>query len=74
MRKRLCNEGFTISDYSTQKLMDKLDLVVTQRVGDKLTTKHKYSDTVADNLLNKNFNSVEPNQVWAMLALVGIMQ
>ncbi|WP_299144594.1 DDE-type integrase/transposase/recombinase, partial [uncultured Vibrio sp.] len=29
------------------------------------TTKRKHSDTVADNLLNQNFNPVAPNQVWA---------
>lgn len=65
LRKRLCNEGFTISDYGTQKLMVKLGLVVTQRVAYKVTTKRKHSDAVADNLLNQNFNPVAPNQVWA---------
>lgn len=30
-----------------------------------MTTKRKHSDAVADNLLNQNFNPVEPNQVWA---------
>ena len=65
LRKRLCNEGFTISDYGTQKLMRKLGLVVTQRVAYKVTTKRKHSDAVADNLLNMNFNPMAPNQVWA---------
>lgn len=65
LRKRLCNEGFKIGDYGTQKLMAKLGLVVTQRVAYKVTTKRKHSDAVADNLLNQNFNPVAPNQVWA---------
>ena len=65
LRKRLCNEGFTISDYGTQKLMNKLGLVVTQRIAYKVTTKRKHSDAVADNLLNQNFNPVAPNQIWA---------
>jgi putative transposase len=65
LRKRLCNEGFKVSDYSVQKLMVKLGLVVTQRVAYKVTTKRKHSDAVADNLLNMNFNPVGPNQVWA---------
>ena len=65
LRKRLCNEGFHISDYGTQKLMNKLGLVVTQRVAYKVTTKRKHSDAVADNLLNQNFNPVAPNEVWA---------
>lgn len=65
LRKRLCNEGFKISDYGTQKLMAKLGLIVTQRIAYKVTTKRKHSDAVADNLLNQNFNPVAPNQVWA---------
>lgn len=65
LRKRLCNEGFHISDYGTQQLMKALGLVVTQRVAYKITTKRKHSDAVADNLLNQNFNPIGPNQVWA---------
>ena len=30
-----------------------------------MTTKRKYSDQVADNLLNQNFNLVRLNEVWA---------
>ena len=54
-----------MSVYGTQKLMAKLNLVVTQRVAYKVTTKRKHSDAVADNLLNQNFNPVAPDQVWA---------
>ena len=39
LRKRLCNEGFKVSDYGTQKLMNQLGLVVTQRMAYKVTTK-----------------------------------
>ncbi|MDN3414554.1 IS3 family transposase [Pseudoalteromonas sp. APC 3250] len=65
LRKKLRSEGFSVSDYGVQKLMATLGLVVTQRVAYKVTTKRKYSDAVADNLLNQNFNPVAPNQVWA---------
>jgi len=65
LRKRLCGEGFKVSDYGVQKLMAKLGLVVTQRVAYKVTTKRKHSDAVADNLLNQNFNPIAPYQVWA---------
>ncbi len=65
LRKRLCREGFKVSVYGTQKLMAKLNLVVTQRVAYKVTTKRKRSEVVADNLLNQNFNPVAPDQVWA---------
>lgn len=65
LRKRLCSEGFNVSDYGVQKLMKKLRLVVTQRIAYKVTTKRKHSDAVADNLLNQNFNPIAANQVWA---------
>ncbi len=65
LRKRLCKEGFSVSAYGVQRLMAQLNLVVTQRIAYKVTTKHKHSDAVADNLLNQNFNPLAPNKVWA---------
>ncbi len=65
LAKVLRKKGFDISRYKTNKLMNQLKLVVTQRVAYKVTTKRKHSDAVADNLLNMNFNPVAPNQVWA---------
>ena len=38
---------------------------MTQRITYKITTKRKHSNAVDYNLLNKNFNFVAPNQVWA---------
>lgn len=65
MMKKLREEGFQIGRYRVRHLMRKLGLKVTQRIAYKFTTKRKASDEVADNLLNQNFNPVEPNQVWA---------
>jgi len=65
LRKKLLKEGFKLSEYKTRKLMAQLNLVVTQRIAYKVTTKRKHSDAVANNLLNMNFNPVGPNQVWA---------
>lgn len=65
MTKKLREEGFEVGRYRVRKLMKKLGLKVTQRIAYKVTTKRKHSDTVADNLLNQNFNPVAPNQVWA---------
>jgi len=45
--------------------MKKLKLKVEQRLAYKVTTTGKYSDKVADNLLNQNFNPVAPDEVWA---------
>ena len=56
---------FLIGRYRVRKHMAKLKLVVTQRRADKVTTKRKHSDAVAENLLNQNFNPLEANQVWA---------
>jgi putative transposase len=65
LAKKLREEGFTISRERTRKLMQKLNLVVKQRVAYKVTTKRKHGDQVADNLLNQNFNPVAANEVWA---------
>ena len=45
--------------------MRRLKLTVKQHVPYKVTTKRKYSDAVADNLLNQNFNPVAADEVWA---------
>jgi putative transposase len=65
LQKRLCKEGFIVSEYGFKKLMAKLGLVVTQRIAYKVTTKRKHFDAIADNLLNQNFAPIVPNHVWA---------
>ncbi len=65
MAKKLREEGFKISRDRVRNRMKILGLKVTQRVAYKVTTKRKHSDSVADNLLNQNFNPVAPNDVWA---------
>ena len=65
MVKKLRAEGYKIGRYKTRKIMAKLGLKVTQRVAYKVTTKRKHSDSVADNLVNMDFNISAPNKVWA---------
>ncbi len=65
MMKKLREEGLSIGRYKVGKLMNTLNLKVTQRIAYKVTTKRNHCDDVADNLLNQNFNPVAPNQVWA---------
>lgn len=65
MMKKLREEGFDIGRYRVRKLMERLGLVVMQRIAYKVTTKRKANDAVADNLLNQNFNPRGPNEVWA---------
>lgn len=65
MVKRLRKEGYQVGRYLVRKIMQRLRLKVTQRQAYKVTTKRKHSDSVADNLLNMNFNPTSANQVWA---------
>ena len=65
LAKKLNEEGIKVTRHRVRMLMKKLGLKVTQRVAYKVTTKRKYSDRIADNLLNQNFNPAGPNQVWA---------
>lgn len=65
MTKKLREEGFIIGRYRVRSLMKKLNLIVRQRVAYKATTNRKHSDSVANNLLNQNFNPQGMNEVWA---------
>lgn len=65
MMSKLREEGFDVGRHRVRTLMKQLGLEVKQRVAYKATTKRKHSDSVADNLLNQNFNPTGPNQVWA---------
>ena len=61
MMKKLNEEGFNIGRYKVRGLMARLNLIVSQRVAYKVTTKKNHRDAVALNLLNQNFNPVAPN-------------
>jgi len=63
--KKLLGKGFQVGRCKIRSLMKTLGLVVTQRLGHKVTTKRKHSDKVALNLLNQNFNLVGKDEVWA---------
>ena len=65
MVKKLRKEGIQIGRYRVRTLMKRLGLTVIQRQAYRVTTQRKHSDTVADNLINQDFNPEKPNQVWA---------
>ena len=65
LAKKLREEGFKIGRYRTRSLMKRLKLTVRQRIAYKVTTQRNYSDQVAANLLNQNFNPISINDVWA---------
>ena len=48
-----------------RRIMRRLKLVVKQRTAYNVTTKRKFSDAVADNLLDQQFNPIASNRVWA---------
>lgn len=63
--KKLASEGICASRTKVRKIMKVLSLKVIQRVAYKVTTKRKHSDSVANNLVNMQFNPSHSNQVWA---------
>ncbi len=65
LAKNLNKKDFEVTRYQVTKLMKTLNLVVKQRLAYKVTTTRKFSDAVADNLLNQNFEPVGKNQIWA---------
>ncbi|WP_110427396.1 hypothetical protein [Glaciecola sp. KUL10] len=61
LAKKLFEEGFKITRYRDINLMRRLNLVFEQRVAyKKVTNKRNHSDSIADNLLNRNFNPIGP--------------
>jgi len=65
LMKNLRKEGFKIGRYKVISLMKKLKLHVKQRIAYKVTTMRKHSHSVADNILNQQFNPTSPNESWA---------
>jgi putative transposase len=65
LSKKLREDVFQVGRYHTRTIMRKLGLKVQQRVADKVTTKRKDSDRVADNPLNQNFNPLSEDEAWA---------
>jgi len=65
LMKNLRKEGFNIGRYKVGSLMKKFGFRVKQRVPYKVTTMRKHSHSVADNILNQQFNPSNYNMIWA---------
>lgn len=65
LMQQLREEGFNVGRYKVRRLMKRLGLVVNQRRAYKATTIRKHHHSVADNLVNQEFDVESPNQVWA---------
>lgn len=65
LMKQLRKEGFNIGRQRVRVLMKRFGLKVVQRRAYKVTTQRKHHHSVADDLVNQDFNPARPNQVWA---------
>ena len=64
MMKKLRDEGFEIGRERTRKLMKALNLKVKHKRKYKVTTDSQHKLPVAENVLDRQFNPIGPNQVW----------
>ena len=62
--KNLRKEGFDIGRYKVSRLMKMLGLVVKRKKRFVLSTDSKHAEPIAENVLNRNFNPAEVDQVW----------
>lgn len=65
MTKQLCQEGFPVGRYRVRTLMKKLKLVIKQKRKFRITTNSNHKLPVAENILDRQFNPLSPNQAWA---------
>ncbi|MGM8228004.1 IS3 family transposase [Cellvibrio sp. ARAG 10.3] len=65
MARRLQAQGFAAGRYRVRRLMKKLGLVVKQKRKFRITTNSNHKLPVAENILDRQFNPVTPNQAWA---------
>jgi hypothetical protein len=59
-----------ICGLDSRQMMKSMRLKVTQHVAYKVTSKRKYTDAVADNWWNQNFNPVAANHFWQMMSTI----
>lgn len=65
MTTQLRKEGFSVGRYRVRSLMKKLKLVVKQKRKFRVTTNSNHKLPVAENILDRQFNPLSPNQAWA---------
>ncbi len=65
MKRALNALGFPVSRHKARKLMREADIQVRQRKKYKVTTNSKHKQPVFDNLLARQFDVAQPDQVYA---------
>jgi putative transposase len=63
LMKNLRKEGFKFGRDKVTRLMGKLNLKVKQRIAYKATTMRKHSHSVADNIVDQQFNLNRVNKI-----------
>ena len=65
MRSELSREGFEMSRHTVRRLMKRRGIRVSCRRRKVMTTDSRHSRSVADNVLNRQFDAAHPNRVWS---------
>jgi putative transposase len=65
MSKALIKDGYMIGRYQARALMKEANIQVKQRRRYKLTTHSSHNYNISDNQLNREFDVLIPNAVWA---------
>jgi len=60
----LAAEGFTVGRCKLRRLMKELGLTTRYPKRFRLTTDSQHTYKIADNVLNRQFDTAAPNQVW----------
>ena len=64
--KALRAQGFNVGRTKARRLMQVMELVVKRKRKYKVTTDSAHNLPVAENVLNREFNPVKPNQAWGV--------
>ena len=64
MVQQLRKEDYALGRYRVRRLMKRLGLTVKSKRRYRVTTQSRHDLPVADNVLNRKFNPVSPNQAW----------
>lgn len=62
--KQLKKEGYVVGRYLARRIMNEHHLVVRRKRRFVVTTDSRHQNPVAENILNRQFNPSQPNQVW----------
>jgi transposase InsO family protein len=62
--QELVHQGETVSEKTVAKIMQLEGLVARKKRRHKVTTDSRHTERIADNLLQRDFTAMSPNEVW----------